>query len=105
MNTVRILFSLLATLGLSTSAHALGFELGETKEELKLDYQVTVTDHKTDRVTVVFTLKDEGRMKPLYSVDLPQDRASGREDVSTNLVLSSGAHSSLVGPHILAHSL
>jgi len=52
------------------SAWALGLELGETKEELKLKYDVTVQDHGTGRVTIVLTLADEGRLGPLRSVDL-----------------------------------
>ncbi len=48
----------------------LGFELRETKEELKLDYDVSVVDHDTGRVTLVITLKDDGRLKPIRNVDL-----------------------------------
>lgn len=51
-------------------AWALGFELGESKEELKLNYDVSVTDHKTGRVTIVLKIADYGRLKPVYSVDL-----------------------------------
>ncbi len=59
-----------ATLAMTTSpAWALGFELGESKEKLKLDYKVTVYDHGTGRVTITFTLADEGRLKPLNSID------------------------------------
>jgi hypothetical protein len=47
-----------------------GFILGQTKEELKLDYEVAVQDHGTGRVTVVLTLVDEGRLKPLDEVQL-----------------------------------
>ncbi|MBT6486212.1 MAG: hypothetical protein HOK71_16320, partial [Planctomycetaceae bacterium] len=51
-------------------AWALEFQLGETKEQLKLKYDVSVADHGTGRVTVVLTIADEGRLKPLNSVDL-----------------------------------
>jgi hypothetical protein len=51
-------------------ALGIGFILGETKEELKLRYDVSVQDHGTGRVTVVFTLADEGRLKPLDEVQL-----------------------------------
>jgi hypothetical protein len=47
-----------------------GFSLGQTKDELKLKYDVAVQDHGTGRVTVVFTLADEGRLKPLEAVQL-----------------------------------
>jgi hypothetical protein len=51
-------------------AWGMGEELGETKEQLKLKYDVSVTDHGTGRVTVVLTIADQGRLKPLTSVDL-----------------------------------
>jgi hypothetical protein len=51
-------------------AWALGFELGQTKEELKLKYDMSVTEHKTGRVTVVLKIEDYGRLKPVYAVDL-----------------------------------
>jgi hypothetical protein len=66
----------LAGLGLTVillvggSASAIGFILGETKEELKLKYDVAVQDHGTGRVTVVLTLADEGRLAPLDEVEL-----------------------------------
>jgi hypothetical protein len=37
-------------------AWGIGFYLGETKEELKLEYDVVVHDHGDERVTVEFTL-------------------------------------------------
>ena len=49
-------------------AWGISFGLGQSKEELKLDYDVAVTDHGTGRVTVVLTITDEGRLKPLDSV-------------------------------------
>lgn len=52
------------------NAGAIGFVLSESKEELKLGYDVTVTDHGTGRVTVVLTLADEGRLAPLDEVQL-----------------------------------
>lgn len=51
-------------------AWALGERLGETKEQLKLKYDVSVKDHGTGRVTIVLTIADQGRLKPLNSVDL-----------------------------------
>jgi hypothetical protein len=49
-------------------ASGIGFYLGETKEELKLKYDVVVHDHGDGRVTIEFTLADEGRLKPLDEV-------------------------------------
>jgi hypothetical protein len=51
-------------------AWGMGFYLHQTKDELKLKYDVAVEDHGTGRVTVVFTLADEGRLKPLEAVQL-----------------------------------
>ena len=51
-------------------AWALGFRLGETKEQLRLKYDVAVVDHGTGRVTVTLTIADAGRLTPLDSVDL-----------------------------------
>jgi hypothetical protein len=51
-------------------AWAEGFGLGETKEQLKLKYDVSLKDHGTGRVTVIVTIVDEGKLKPLDSVDL-----------------------------------
>lgn len=44
--------------------------LGPSKDEWKLKYDVAVYEADGDNLTVVFTLADEGRLKPLYSVDL-----------------------------------
>jgi hypothetical protein len=54
--------------GIAGRAWGIGFALRETKEELKLQYDVAVQDHGTGRVTVTFTLADEGRLKPLDEV-------------------------------------
>ena len=40
------------------------------KDELKLKYQVSVTDLGNGRVFVTFTIADEGRLEPIRSVDL-----------------------------------
>jgi hypothetical protein len=71
MPTLRLSLMLLAALVLTADrASAMGEILGETKEELKLQYDVTVHDHGNGRVTVEFTLADEGRLKPVDAVEL-----------------------------------
>jgi hypothetical protein len=71
MRNLRWSLMVLAVLVLTADrAWALGFILGETKEELKLQYDVTVDDHGNGRMTVVFTLADEGRLKPVDAVEL-----------------------------------
>ena len=61
--------------GIAGRAWGLDFGLGETKEELKLKYDIAVEEHSFDgastgRVTVVLTLADECRLKPLDGVEL-----------------------------------
>lgn len=66
----------------------MGFELKETKEELKLDYTVEATDaNGGGRMSVTFTLADEGRIKPITSVDfaVPSRDGSGYYDVVVTL--------------------
>jgi hypothetical protein len=63
-------------------AGAIGFILGETKEELKLEYELSVQDHGTGRVTLVFTLADEGRLAPLDEVQLAIPAEEKNEDGS-----------------------
>jgi hypothetical protein len=57
-------------------------------EELQLKYNVTVVDHGTGRVTVVLTIADEGRIKPLDDVELmiPMEEGSGSVDLMVSLV-------------------
>ncbi len=92
-------------------AWGIGFYLHETKDELKLKYHVTVQDHKTGRVTVVFTLADEGRLKPLDEVQLVIPAQEKNEDgsnwmdlvVSIDMVKSDGGKR--VGRVHLLHEL
>jgi hypothetical protein len=49
---------------------AIYYGLGPSKDEWKLKYDVAVHDADGDKLTVVFTLADEGRLKPFYSIDL-----------------------------------
>jgi len=65
-----VLAAALAVFATGDRAVAIGFVLGESKEELKLGYDVSVQDHGTGRVTVVLTLADEGRLQPLDEVEL-----------------------------------
>ena len=47
------MLSLMAALLVANVAWSLGHELSETKEQLKLEYDLSVTDHGTGRVTLV----------------------------------------------------
>lgn len=66
---------------------ALGFELGETKEQLNLKYTMEVFDHGTGRSTITFTLADAGRIAPLTSVNwhIPGQDKTGYSDLSLTL--------------------
>jgi hypothetical protein len=72
---------------------AIRYGLGPSKDEWKLAYDVAVTDADGDKVTVVFTLNDEGRLKPLDSIDViafsrQTDNQGGRSyDVKAPIVL------------------
>ncbi len=43
-------------------------ELGPSKDEWGLKYDLAVSDAEGDKATVAFTLADEGRLKPIYSL-------------------------------------
>ncbi len=67
----RLVAIMLAVVALPVGlAYAMGFQLGESKEQLKLKYDVSVTDHGTGRISVVLTIVDPGKLKPIDSVDL-----------------------------------
>ena len=71
MRNLCLLLLMLAALVLTANTTlGLGFILGETKEQLKLQYEVTVHDHGNGRVSVEFTLTDEGRLTPVEAVSL-----------------------------------
>ena len=78
MRTLRLSAVLLvAAVSFWTAGRAwgIGFYLRQTKDELRLKYDVAVEEHSfggtpTGRITVVFTLADEGRLKPLDEVQL-----------------------------------
>ena len=68
---VRLLLVIVAVIAVPAScALAMGLRLGESKKELKLNYEVSVYDHDSGRVTIQFDLIDSGRLKPITSVDL-----------------------------------
>ena len=65
-----VLLVAVASFWTADRACGIGFYLSQTKDELKLKYEVAVANHNSGRVTVVFTLADEGRLKPLDEVQL-----------------------------------
>ncbi len=83
-------------------AWAEGLGLAETKEQLKLKYDVSSADHGTGRVTVNLTIADEGRLKPLDSVDLviPSKDGTGFVDLSLSLATRKVDGKLLVSVHL-----
>lgn len=93
-----------AAVALSASfAWALGFQLGESKEQLKLKYEVSVKDHSTSRVTITLSISDQGRLKPLDSVDLmiPGQEGTGPVDLSVSLATSEENGKQVARVHVL----
>lgn len=46
------------------------YELGPSKDEWGLKYDAEVTATNGDKLNVLFTLADQGRLKPIYSVSV-----------------------------------
>lgn len=82
---------------------ALGFELAESKDELKLKYEVKVSDHETGRVTAELILSDEGRLGALTAIDLyiPDAKGSGYADLSISLAVRKVDGKQVVTVHLL----
>ncbi len=84
-----------------------GLGLGETKEELELNYDVKVTDHGTGRVTIVFTLEDTGRLKPLSEIQLaipakePNERGSYYSDLTVSMATRKDGNKRVARVHVL----
>src|SRR5579871_3320890 len=83
-------------------AHGLGLKLGQTKEQLKLAYEISCIEHGTGRVTVNLTIADEGRLQPLTGVELviPGETGTGFVDLSIPLALRSVDGNSCVNIHL-----
>jgi len=76
--------------------------LGPSKNEWGLKYDVAVADADGDKLTVVFALADEGRLKPFYSVDLvafskPDSGGSRTYDFNEPIKLKPGDDGKRVG--------
>jgi hypothetical protein len=65
-----VVFAVAVVLTTSGRSWAVYHGLGPSKDEWGLKYDVAVNDAGGDKLTVVFTLADEGRLKPFYSVEL-----------------------------------
>ncbi|MCA9025673.1 MAG: hypothetical protein KDA86_10715 [Planctomycetaceae bacterium] len=88
---LKLLLAVIAVIAIPASfAWALGFQLGESKEKLKLKYDVSVYDHDTGRVTIEFSLIDAGRLAPITSVDLsiPSDEKHDGGGFKSDLTMS-----------------
>jgi hypothetical protein len=67
----------IALLAAAQAGWAAGVILSQTKEQLQLQYDVVVSESIGGRVSVTFTLADEGRLKPITGVYLyiPAEKA------------------------------
>jgi hypothetical protein len=83
-------------------AHGMGEKLGQTKEQLKLAYDVSCIEHGSGRVTVNLTIADEGRLKPLTAVELliPGEGGTGFVDLSIPLAVRKVDGNSRVDIHL-----
>lgn len=91
----------------ASCALGLGFQLGESKEELNLKYDVSVYDHDTGRVTIQLELIDTGRLKPITSVDLHlpssekhDDTGGFKSDLTLSMALRPEGDSQIARVHI-----
>ena len=68
-------------------AWGLGFQLSETKEELKLMYDVSVSDPDNGRVTIELNVTDFGRLGPGTFVEfgIPSEDGTGFYDLSVRV--------------------
>lgn len=85
----RSLIALLVVCCVAPLAWAIGEQLSESKDELRLKYDLELTDHKSGRVTLTLTLQDQGRLKPLDSIELliPGEDQTGYVDLSVSLAV------------------
>lgn len=86
---MRLLLVMLMVGLLGNLAWGIGGILGETKEELKLKYEVVVSDPANGQVGVEFTLESAGRLGSIGAVELmiPKEDKSGSYDLTAPLAL------------------
>ena len=64
------MFAIAALLLLSDHAWAIYDGLGPSKDDWGMQYDVELNPADDGKLTVVFTIADEGRLKPFYSADV-----------------------------------
>ena len=108
VRSLHLSLIVLATIVIPASlSWAIGFRLGQSKEQLKLDYDVVVKDHGTGRVTVVLTMADQGKLTPLTSVQLvipdkeKNDTGGHYADLSVALAIREQSGKQVVRVHVL----
>ncbi|HEX3657690.1 MAG TPA: hypothetical protein VHV55_18010 [Pirellulales bacterium] len=88
---------------MSDRSWAVYYELGPSKDEWKLKYDVEINAAEGDTVSVAFTLADEGRLKPIHSItvvafSLQTDSQGGRSyDVKAPIQLQATKDGKRVG--------
>jgi len=105
--TLKLLLAVAVLIAIPASfALAMGFKLGESKEDLKLNYDVSIYDHDTGRVTIKFILVDAGRLKPITSVDLSipskekHDNGGSKSDFTMSMALRKDGEKRVGSIHI-----
>ena len=81
---------------------ALDVPLSETKDQLQLKYAVTAEDIGNGRVDFALLVSDEGRLKPLDSIDLvisSGSRCGGGNELS--LSLATVTHEGRISTHVV----
>jgi hypothetical protein len=91
------------TLLMSDRSIAIYYGLGASKDDWGMKYDVVVNEDDRDTVSVVFTVADEGRLKPFDLIELiafnkETDEQGGHSyDVKTPIVLKKTKDGRLVG--------
>jgi|TARA_R110002111_G_scaffold212165_2_gene275468 hypothetical protein len=100
---ITMLFGFLGLLLTGQHTWAIEFEIGQSKEELGLKYELSVVDHGTGRVTVVLDIADEGKLKPINSISLyiPSEGKTGRPDLLVSLASTTVDGKTKVRAHMI----
>ena len=104
-NSVVVLVGV-AVLWMAGQAWGIGFILGQTKEELRLKYDLAVSEADLPErgilVTVVLTIADEGRLTPLDEVQLvvPEKKKDRPGGYGADLVVSIDMRKSADGKRV-----
>lgn len=93
LRAARFLFVVTFVVLTAGKARAVHYPLGSSKNDWGMKYDVKVSAAGADKVNIVFTLTDEGRLKPIHSITVVALRSVGGNsfayDVKTPIPLQS----------------